>query len=142
MNASAAKPAVPWHYWLVALVSLLWNAFGATDYFMTRTHNAGWMATMKVNPDLLAKVDAAPIWGAAGWAVGVWGSLLGSLLLLARSRHSANAFALSFFGAAVGFLWQMQAGIMKSPALPGMILLIVVLLWWHSRRAAAKGWLG
>ena len=29
-----APRSTPWHFWVVAVVSLLWNGFGACDYTM------------------------------------------------------------------------------------------------------------
>lgn len=41
------------------------------------------------------------MWMETAWAIGVWGAFLGALLLLARSRHAAAAFALSLLGLAM-----------------------------------------
>lgn len=133
------RAATPLHLWIVGGLSLLWNLFGCTDYTMTRTHNAAWLAMNKVPAELLAKVDAAPIWGATGWALGVWCSLLGSVLLLVRSRHAPTAFLVSLVGAAVGFVWQFQAGLVPSPVLPAMIMLAVLLQWYYARRQLLRG---
>ena len=34
----------PWHLWAVGIISLLWNAFGAFDYVMTKLKNPAYMA--------------------------------------------------------------------------------------------------
>lgn len=134
-------PAAPMELWAVGIVSLLWNTFGVLDYTLTKLHNSSWLTSMQVDPAMLAAIDAAPLWSTAGWALGVWGSFAGSLLLLARSRHAAAAFTVSLVGALVSFAWQMSAGLIATPALPLFILAVVLALWWYSRRAAAKGWL-
>ena len=36
MDASAKAPV---HLWVVGLLSLVWNGFGAYDYFMSKTEN-------------------------------------------------------------------------------------------------------
>ena len=98
----APKAQTPWHLWAVGIISLCWNGFGAYDYLMTVTHDANWLA--KFPPGAIAIVDAFPAWAVAAWAAGVWVSVLGSLLLLIRSRaapaeptRSLGAMALVLF---------------------------------------------
>lgn len=94
----------PWHLWVVGGVSLLWNAVGAFDYTMTKMKNADYLASF--TPEQQAYFASFPIWANVGWALGVWGSVIGSVLLLARSRHAVAAFALSLVGLALSSLYQ------------------------------------
>ena len=75
----------PWHLWAVGIISLLWNAFGAFDYVMTKLKNPEYMAAF--TPEQQAYFYSFPLWANLGWALGVWGSVLGSILLLARRRQ-------------------------------------------------------
>ena len=63
---------------------------------MTVSGNAAYLAAFPA--DQLAYYNSLPAWLTAFWALGVWGGLAGSLLLLARSRHAVLAFALSVLG--------------------------------------------
>ena len=36
----------PWHIWVVGIFALLWNAFGALDYVLTRYDVAAYTANM------------------------------------------------------------------------------------------------
>lgn len=105
---------------------MLWNGFGAFDYLMTQTHNTAYLAHF-TDPQR-AYFDSFPIWMEATWALGVWGGLLGSLLLLARSRHAATAFAVSLLGLAVSTVYQYVLSTpppeMKSMMMVGMNLAI------------------
>ena len=125
-------------FWLIALLSLLWNAFGGYLYVMASMGDAAIIASAP--PEMQAYMATMPIWAHSGWAIGIWGSVLGSLLLLARSRHAVTAFLVSFLGAVVSFAAQAMAGVL-SPAEPLMILTVILLQWWYSRRCANKGWL-
>ncbi|MBN8803989.1 MAG: hypothetical protein J0H81_02595, partial [Sphingopyxis terrae] len=78
----------PWHLWVVGAVSLVWNAFGAMDYVMTKIQNPDYLAAF--TPEQQAWFTGFPVWANAGWALGVWGSVIGSLLLLVRSRHAVT----------------------------------------------------
>ena len=86
----------PIHLWIVGVVSLFWNAGGAFDYFMTKTNAAEYMAGQP--PERLRMLEEAPLWFDFTWGTGVWLSVIGSLLLLARSRMATAAFVLSLLG--------------------------------------------
>ncbi|MCW1381526.1 hypothetical protein OLX02_01695 [Novosphingobium sp. KCTC 2891] len=85
----------PAHLWVVGTISLLWNAFGCLDYLQTQ------LGMVQMPPEVAAYVAGLPGWLTGFWALGVWGSLVGSILLLLRSRHAVTAFALSLLGLAV-----------------------------------------
>jgi len=147
--ATAPVAATPKHLWLVGILSLLWNAFGAADYTMTETGSLAWFEMMGLGAEELAWTQSFPAWAVAAWAVGVWGSLLGSILLLARSRHAATAFLLSILGAVTSFAYQFttddkpasMAGGM-AVAMPVAIMILIVAQWYYARRQAAAGVLG
>ena len=139
MASTATGTKAPMSFWIISGLSLLWNAFGCTDYTMMKMHNAAWLKMGGVSSDMVAAIDAGPLWGTAGWAFGVWGSLAGSLLLLARSRHAVTAFLVSIVGAVIGFAWQVPAGLAEPLWLPVLIVAAVALQWWFARRSAAQG---
>jgi len=86
----------PWHIWLIGVLSLLWNAGGAFDYVMAQYAADTYLA--QATPEQRAYYDDFPVWATAFWALGVWGALAGSVLLLARSRFAALAFGVSLIG--------------------------------------------
>ena len=136
---AGAVSAVPASLWIVGIAGVMWNAFGCTDYTMMKLHNATWLQAGGVTADMIAKIDAAPLWGTAGWALGVWASLAGSLLVLGRSRYAVHAFLISLVGAVIGFAWQIPAGLADPLWLPALIVGIVAAQWWFARRMAARG---
>lgn len=89
----------PWHLWVVGVVAVLWNAVGAMDYVMTQTRNADYMAGF--TPEQLAFFYGLPAWTIAAWAIGVWGGVLGSLLLLLRKQIAVWVFLASLVGVAL-----------------------------------------
>jgi uncharacterized membrane protein YhdT len=110
-TGEATPRAAPWHLWAVGGVSLLWNAFGATDYTMSQTRNRDYLGSaaesMGITADqMIAYIDAFPGWMHAFWALGVWGALIGSVLLLLRKRQAVWAFGLSLLGLAVTQFYQ------------------------------------
>ena len=133
----SGRAVAPWHFWAVAAVGLLWNSFGALDYTMTQLRNPAWIG--QIDAELLAKLDAAPIWATSAWGLGVWGSFAGAVLLLIRSRHAATAFAVSFMAALISFAWQYAAGLINTPILPLVILAAVALFWKYAAKMRDAG---
>jgi hypothetical protein len=140
-----AVPArTPAHLWIVGILSLLWNCFGCYDYTMTNLHNAAYLA--KYPADQLAYWQSLPGWLTAFWALGVWGGLAGSVLLLLRSRYAVHAFAVSVLGIVVSFGYQMFATVMPASMkqgamamMPWVIFVIGVVLLWYAMRESKSG---
>ena len=100
---------------------------------------------LSFTPEQLEFFYALPGWVVACWAVAVWGSLVGSLLLLIRKALAAPVFMLSFFamlatavhnfGLADGYEIMGQAGAIFS----AIIFVVALFLWRYARAMAAKG---
>jgi len=139
----ATPTTVPKHFWVVAILALLWNAFGCLDYVMTETNNEAWLGSF--TPEQRAYFRSFPAWAVAGWALGVWSGLLGSILLLARKRLAIPLFILSLVGMAVGFIYQLAIsdGIrIMGPAsviAPIVIVILGIALLVYARKMAARG---
>ena len=101
MESMDSRPAAPGHLWAVGTISLLWNAFGCYDYVMSKLSPETHFRDMGLGPETIAYMQAFPAWLTVFWALGVWGSLAGSVLLLARSALAVPAFAISLLGLAV-----------------------------------------
>ncbi|MGE5563067.1 MAG: hypothetical protein ACM3ZV_07120 [Bacillota bacterium] len=142
--ATTARRATPAHLWIVGILALAWNGFGCFDYLMTVTENQTYLGNIPA--DQIAYMNALPTWLTGAWAIGVWGGLLGSLLLLMRSRHAVLAFALSFVAAVIAMGYEMfmteQPASMKAGAMavmPWVVLAVCALLLWYSWNAEKKG---
>lgn len=125
MNSEAGR--VPTHFWIVSVVSLLWNAFGGYDYVMTQTKNADYLA--QFTEGQRAYFEAFPTWMEAAWAVGVWGSVAGSLLLLMRSRHSVTAFILSLAGLAASSVYAYGIADLPPDMTSGTMIAMNAVIW-------------
>ena len=127
------KGKTPWHLWVVGIVTLLWNAIGANDYLQTQLGNLDYFRsmsdTMNAAPqEALAYFQSYPAWADGLWAVGVWGGVLGSLLLLLRSRWAVLVFGLSLAGVAGFTLYQAVIG--KPEWATGTFVTIMGLVVW------------
>jgi hypothetical protein len=116
----------PRHFWPAAVLSLLWNAFGAYDWLMTNSRNAAYIAAFP--PEAMQYVDAMPLWALVTWALGVWGAVLGSVLLLLRSRFAVHAFAASLLGLGLSTAYQASSAI-PAPMLTGAAIGMTMIIW-------------
>ena len=145
MNDSSATPTptTPRHLWIVGALALFWNSFGAFDYLMTETRNASYMSSF--TPEQLAYFYAFPTWTIAAWAIGVWGGVLGSALLLLRKRAATLAFGASLIAIAITFLYNYALsdgfrimGGTSALAFSAAIVIVAAALLLYSRSLAAK----
>ena len=146
----AVSARTPAHLWIVGILSLLWNCFGAYDYTMTKTQGAKYIASTMPGVDgnaAMTWINSMPMYAQAGWALGVWLALLGSVLLLMRSRWAVWSFGLSLFGAILSIGYQIMlappmpgassGGMMKM--MPAIILVIAVALFLYAWAMEKKG---
>jgi hypothetical protein len=145
---NAVVERTPPHLWIVGGLAVLWNAFGGYDYLMTRMGNLEYLSQMGADGrDILAWVDSFPVWAQFGWGLGVWMGVLGSILLLVRSRYAAHAFALSLVGMLLSFGYQYtgaapmpgNAGEGAMAIMPLVIAAVGVALFLYARAMAKKG---
>lgn len=145
----AVSARTPAHLWIVGALALLWNCFGCYDYVMSHMRNMEYIGKSMPGVDpaaALAWMDAFPMYAKVGWGLGVWGGLLGAILLLIRSRYAVWAFAVSMLGIVLSIGWQ----IAKAPKLAGaegpmyavmpwVIIVIGLFLLWYSWTMEKKG---
>ncbi|HEV2533413.1 hypothetical protein [Phenylobacterium sp.] len=144
-TAEAPRASAPWHYWVVTVVALVWNAFGAYDYFMTKTQGDAYLRKAAMTDAQIAHVHAYPVWMTADWAIGVWGALLGALLLVARTRYAVHVFVVSLaaFVVMLVYTYLLSDGA-KAMGQQGMIVNLAILAGciffaWYSWTMAKRG---
>ena len=95
----------PWHLWLVGVIAVLFNAIGVFDYVMSMSQGAAYMARAGMTPAQIAHYQEMPGWMTVIWTVGVWGAMLGSVLLLLRKGLAVPVFAVSLAAFLVSLLY-------------------------------------
>lgn len=131
----------PLWFWIVAGGCLIWSGLGAMDYTLTNLHVGPYVAQMP--PGMVAFLARLPVWVVGAWALGVWGSLAGALLLMVRVRHAAVAYALSFAGAVGALAWEYSHGALAVGRgfvpVAGMVLGGILAQLWFSRAMFWRG---
>lgn len=127
----------------MGVLSLLWNAVGAFDYLATQLELEFYMS--QFTEQQLAYFYGFPSWAVAGWAFGVWGSVVGSIALLLRKKWAVPAFAVSLAGMLVStiynFVLSNGAEIMGSGGMvfSFVIWMIAIFLLVYARAQAQRG---
>lgn len=128
-----------WHLWVVGGVSLLWNAFGGYDFVMTVTQGETYWRASGMTQPMIDYYLAMPNWMFGPWVLGVWGAVVGSVSLLARSRFAVAALGVSLFGAVGSLLYGLANPMPELPPelavmkyMSYFIALIAGLLFWYA----------
>lgn len=134
----------PWHLWAIGVASLVWNAGGVYDYLMMQMNVESYRAAM--TPEQIGWFDALPVWLTVFWALGVWGAILGSILLLMRSRLAALSFSISLIGIIVNISYTVAGGsavveMMGTGAMAfsAAIIVVALALWLYARAMLRAG---
>lgn len=144
MSASSGAKT-PWHLWVVGVVGVLWNAFGCVDYTMTMMQGETWLRSMGMTDAQIASYEAMPAWMTGVWAIGVWGALLGTALLLLRNKLAVPVFVVSLVAYVMSLVYTYglsdQAATMPEGTwiMQGVILLLCLFFVWYSRMMAKRG---
>ena len=91
----------------------------------------------------IAYFAQAPVWSNAAWALGVWGALAGSILLLARSRYAVMAVAVAIVGLLGVNIWQYAISDMpdslRNPGLTVAIWITTLFMLFYASRMTRAG---
>lgn len=134
----------PWHLWVVGVVGVLWNAFGCWDYTMTQLKGEEHLRSFGMTDVQIAYFDATPAWAHGAWAIGVWGGVLGAVLLLVRRKWAFHAFVVSFLGwlAGIVYAFGMSNGMEAMGSMWPMQIVIgaaCVFFIWYANMMSTKG---
>ena len=121
METEHHRQKTPWHIWAVGIVAFLWYAMGAATI---------QLAQLAMLPGLdageIAYYAAKPLWLVAATAIGTYGSVLGSVLLLLRSRAADVVFGLSLAGILAGNIVELLNGTSRAYANEGAALVTLI----------------
>ena len=92
-------PRRPWHLWLIGIIGGLWSSMGVISFMLTQMKVEAVMS--RFPPQQREYFESFPLWAVAFWAIGVFGGVIGCLLLLLRKRHAFHVLLASAIGAIV-----------------------------------------
>lgn len=133
--------SVHWSFWLIALLTLIWNAAGAANFIIQLTSTdliESYRATERTI------IENRPMWITATFAIAVFGGSVGCLLLLLRRIFSIYFFIASLICTVITTLHTFTLDIEFSVGeLVGIISMPIALagfLTWYAYFAKTKNW--
>ena len=99
---AATTPGRPWHLWSIGIIGGLWSSIGVVSFMLTQMNVEAVMS--RFPPQQREYFESFPLWAVAFWAIGVFGGVIGCLLLLLKNRLAFHALLASVIGAIVSSL--------------------------------------
>ena len=130
-------------FWIIAILSLLWNLVGAFDYTMTQTRNQAYLDNF--SQEQLDYYLGFPTWVIFFWALAIWSSVAGSILLLLRKAWAVPVFLVSLVSMVINAIY--NYGLSDGMAVAGtggfiftlVIFVIALGLWLYARAMRKRG---
>jgi hypothetical protein len=92
-------PDRPWHLWLIGIIGALWSSMGVLSFILTQMRVEAVMS--RFPPQQRQYFESFPLWAVGFWTIGVFGGVVGSLLLLLKNRLAFQALLASLIGTIV-----------------------------------------
>lgn len=140
--ATVAPAAPPAWFRIVALLAVLWNAFGVFQYLSSVGLFGDPMATL--DEAQRSAAESIPAWITGAFAIGTFAGLAGSLGLAMRRRWAWPVLLLSLVALIVLEGWIVfLSGFLEmfGLAVPVSVTVIAILLAWLAHHARERGWL-
>ena len=135
---------VHWSFWVISAVALIWHVMGSMNYLWQMSPEA--VAAMPETHRAI--IIGRPVWATGGFAIGVFGGAIASLLLLFRKSAAIYLFIASILGVIVTMIHTVSVASSKIEfTLIEIVVMILMpiavgaLLIWYSRQARSKGWI-
>ena len=105
LTTGESGPKVPWHLWVVGVLSLVWNAGGAWTIMSAQSG-----APMDMDAVEIAYYAAQPPWLVAVADIALIAAIAAAVALLLRSRWSVQLYALSIVAIVVATVYDVAQG--------------------------------
>lgn len=138
MDNQVMKPH--WTFWLVSGIFLLWNLGGSMNFLM------------QMNPENLemyrdvekAIITDRPWWGTFGFGLGVFGGVIGCVMLLLRMSRSFEVLVASLIGVVIAVIHTLTVDAEFTTAelivMTAMPIAFSGLMVWYAVFVKNKGW--
>ena len=134
----------PWHLWLIGIIGGLWSSMGVLSFMLTQMKVEAVMSEFP--PQQREYFESFPLWAVAFWAIGVFGGVIGCLLLLLKNRLAFHVLLASVIGVAVcnlgGLFLLGGMEVMRATGALGLTVFPVIVaafLAYYARAMSRKG---
>ena len=132
----------PTSYYVIGGVFLVWNLIGLMFYYQQMTLTPEALDSLGV--EMVAFMEATPVWANAGYAFAVSAGVVASIALLLRKSWAFPLYGLSFAGVLIqdldAFVLRDVVAVWGSSSyyLPSIVITICVAELWYSRSVANR----
>jgi hypothetical protein len=143
---STTKRAVPFWYWVIATLALLWNLMGCANFALIVFAQEVALKDMTEDQQVWAK--SIPTWIYFVFALALSTGVAGSIGLFLRKGWTIAVFAISLVAVIVQQVYTMlilgglQVMGPKGAVIPSLVVAFAAALLWFSWFARNRGWLG
>jgi hypothetical protein len=155
-NYSAPNPSLamsevnssspPGWFRIVAILALVWNAFGVFSYLQYVYMSDEAIAALP--PEQQAMYADFPAWVTGAFAIAVFAGVIGALGLVLRKKWAMPVLALSLGAIVIQMGYSLfGSGMLEvmgptASIFPVIVILVGGALLWLARMASQRGWLG
>jgi hypothetical protein len=135
MENTTSRAKVPRWFWIVALLGLGWNVFGVVQFMATAQGTVGSLMNNGLTKEQAELYVSLPQWMTGAFAVGVFGGVIGSILLLMRMPVAKTVFGISLAAYIILYIGDITQGVFAAFGLSQVLILTTVvaiaagLLW-------------
>ena len=133
-------------FWTLSIFFLLWSIFGLLSFLGHTLAPEEMLKSM--SQDEIALLNEFPLWTDIIFGIAVFGSILGSVLLLARSKRAKILFQVSLVAILVQMTYNVffsrsveVYGVAQTITMPIVVIVFAVSSLWFSGHAVKKGWI-
>jgi len=139
MNGMSERTRPHWSFWVISVLTLVWNAMGCMNFIMQMDPEA-----LTEYPEAARSLVASrPTGATSAFAIAVFGGALGCVLLVLRKALALPVFVVSLIGVVVTNVHTFSHG--ASPEIwTGSLssLILAAFLVWYAALARRRGWTG
>ena len=148
MNMTSAvnvrNASIPLWFWIAAGLGLAWNIFGVVQFLGSLSATTESLMATGLTAEQAAVMLGYPSWMTIAFAVGVFGGLIGCLLLLLKKRISVLVFAVSLIGYVILYIGDITEGVFAAigtsqVVILSMVVAIAAALMWLARYFDRRG---
>ena len=130
--------------WVVGFLGLIWNIYGVYQFIGSVMATEDSLITMGMTMEQAALMTSYPFWMTLAFGIGVFGGLIGSILLLLKKALAQSVFLASLTGYVILYIGDITEGVFAALGTPQIVILTSVVLiafglWWFARSSQRGG---
>ncbi len=135
---------IPIWFWIVAVIALLWNLAGLSQFFMDVSMTSEQLSTLTLEEQELYK--QRPLWALIGFAIATLGGTLGAIFLLLKKSWCHPLFLISLIGLILQNVWSffmsdaMEVYGSMAAIMSSVVIIFALFLLWFAKFSIKKGW--